>query len=346
MRCAVVAGILVLCVSVAGSETPPKPDFDRVDHAKPKKALAICPQFGSASEIKEIAKGLKQDDPVATIRAIDEWVRANFAYNAQHFDRWRSFKQMRKDGTYGGCADHAILFGHLTRAAGIPTVFVKSMDCFWIRAYAAGVRLPGWSGHCFLEVHVDGEWALLDASMMKLYRDYDPRIRILPGCRYAYDKGLDPYKLVKSVRWELWKRQTEAYFKDFDVTQLPVGEGEVLATQRASVAADGPYYKWLRKRCEALGLGSPGGFNSDFYNRLRRASGRLLIVTCVGDRLVFPDHIVKGYLPMTMEEIQAALEKEHFGSARGRAWDGTTVVLLYARDQASMRKAVDAFKFP
>ncbi len=346
MRFAVVVGVLALLVSAAWSETPPKPDFDRVDHSKPKKALALSSKFGSASEIKKIAKGLKADDPVETIRAVDAWIKANFAYNAEHFDRWRNFKQMRKDGTFGGCADHAVLFGHLTRAAGIPTVFVKTMDCFWIRAFAAGLLMPSWSGHCFLEVHIDGKWALLDASMMKLYRDYDPQTRILPGCRYAYDKGLEPYKLVKSVRWELWKRQTEAHFKDFDVTKLPVGDGEVLASQRAFVAADGPYYLWLRERCKALGLGAPGGFNNDFYNRLRRASGRLLVVTCVGERLVFPKQIAKGYLPMTMEQIQAALKDEPHGAARGRAWDGTTVVLLYARDQAAMRKAVDAFQFP
>jgi hypothetical protein len=55
-------------------------------------------------------------------------------------------------------------------------------------------------------------------------------MRILPGNRYAYDKGGDPFDLVLSSRWELWKKQTRAYFRYFDLSNLPVGQGRTLVS--------------------------------------------------------------------------------------------------------------------
>lgn len=80
----------------------------------------------------------------------------------------------------------------------------------------------------FLEVFVSGSWRLLDASAMKIYDDYEPAMRILPGDRYAYDKGYDPFLLVLSLDWGRWKQQTAAYFSKFDLAQLPVSGGRGL----------------------------------------------------------------------------------------------------------------------
>ena len=54
----------------------------------------------------------------------------------------------------------------------------------------------------FLEVFLGGKWQLLNASNLQLYDDYLPSTRILPGNRYAYDKGADPRELVLSPDWE------------------------------------------------------------------------------------------------------------------------------------------------
>jgi hypothetical protein len=65
----------------------------------------------------------------------------------------------------------------------------------------------------------------LDDTQLVLYDDYDPKSRILPGNRYAYDKGGDPYELILSARWEIWKKQVRANFSNFDLSKLPVGNG-------------------------------------------------------------------------------------------------------------------------
>ncbi len=69
---------------------------------------------------------------------------------------------------------------------------------------------------------------LLDDTQLVLYEDYNPKIRILPGNRYAYDKGEDPFDLILSSRWEFWKAQTRAFCRDFDLSRLPVGKGQAL----------------------------------------------------------------------------------------------------------------------
>ena len=65
---------------------------------------------------------------------------------------------------------------------------------------------------------------------MVLYADYDPKMTILPGNRYAYDKGGDPFDLVLSSRWTLWKKETRAFLRDFDLSKLPVGQGRRLVS--------------------------------------------------------------------------------------------------------------------
>ena len=105
---------------------------------------------------------------------------------------------------------------------------MKTLDAEWIRDYKALGKEGHWSGHVFLEIFIHGRWVLLDDTAMVLYDDYDPKMRILPGERYAYDKGGDPFDLVLSCRWELWKKETRAYFRDFDLSKLPVGKGRRL----------------------------------------------------------------------------------------------------------------------
>ena len=145
---------------------------------------------------------------------------------------WRDFDRLVRDGNYGGCADYSVVFGSLARACGIPTVWVKTLDADWIREYKTHGTEGTWSGHVFLEIFLHDRWLLLDDTQLVLYEEYDPKMRILPGNRYAYDKGGDPFDLVLSSRWELWKKETRAYFRDFDLSKLPVGKGKDLVHGR------------------------------------------------------------------------------------------------------------------
>ena len=61
---------------------------------------------------------------------------------------------------------------------------------------------------------------LAGASEGVIYPDYSPVARVLPGYRYAYDKGGDPYSLIMSMRGPMWREQTDAYFKSLDLRGL------------------------------------------------------------------------------------------------------------------------------
>jgi hypothetical protein len=208
-----------------GGDDVPAPSFDRIDYSNPRAYLFLNDHFGSRDLIMKAAEAIKGSTPEEKLSAIHRWINSRFAYKADYFDEWRTFDQMLIDGFYGGCAQYSVVFGALSRACGIPTVWVKTLDADWIREFRTRGTEGNWNGHVFLEIFIHDRWMLLDDTQLVLYENYDPKMRILPGSRYAYDKGGDPYELILSARWEIWKKQTRAYFSDFDLSKLPVGKG-------------------------------------------------------------------------------------------------------------------------
>ena len=227
-RIALVAFLVCTMISTAlAEEAPPAPSFDRVRYDRPDHSLELNPSLGSAERIRAAAAPLKRTTPEKTLAAIHKWVNAELKYDANAAYVYRDFDQACDAKLYGGCADYAVVFTALSRACGIPTVFVKTMDADWIREFRAGGKPSSWRGHVFLEVFVDGKWKLLEPGEPRIYEDYDPKTRrLLPGERWAYDKGADPKEIVLSLDWERWKIQTAAHFKDFDLAQLPPGVGD------------------------------------------------------------------------------------------------------------------------
>jgi hypothetical protein len=316
------------------------PSFDRIKYEKPEQYTELHKSLGDAARIREIAAPLKQKSATGTIREIGRWIGANLKENNDKAYKWRDVLEVIQDGEYGGCADHALVFGALARACGIPTVWVKTMDADWIHEFR---RNPDgfsgtWSGHVFLEVQMDGAWRLLEAQGLTIFDVYDPKARILPGPRYAYDKGGDPYELILSVRWEEWKAQTRAYFRAFDLKLLPPSGGRPL--NQIHIAANSPVWQMLHERCHRLGL-HPSSFNHQFEVRLRAAQGGHLVLTCVGETLVLPEKFHKSHSPLSPREIQEALKKASHGSARRTLDDGTRVVLIYGRTVNDLRAEVE-----
>ena len=130
--------------------------------------------------------------------------------------KWRNYDDVVCESCYGGCADQAIVCGVLLKSAGIPAVWVKTMDLDWIWDFKKKRKFKSWSGHVFLEVYLDDQWVLLDPGAAKTYENYSPKSRILPGNRLAYHKGNDPQAMVMSLQWEQWKDQTASYFDGLD----------------------------------------------------------------------------------------------------------------------------------
>jgi Transglutaminase-like superfamily len=316
--------------ALAGDEEPvPAPRFDRVDHARPADHLALSGQVADAARFRQLATQLRGEDDRATLVAIHRWIDRNLDQDEGVAGRWRSPDQMLRDRTYGSCADHAELFGTLARAAGIPTIWVKTMDEAWIRDALEGrTAARDYRGHVFLEVHLDGAWRLLDATEGRLWMRYDPATRWLPGHRLAYDKGDDPYDLVLSCRWELWKRQTDAWVAALDPALLPwSGADDLLGGWRVYVAGNQPLYPVAVTACRKLGFIVERSFNTAWDRILPLAHGHVLVVLCDQGAPVLPEPWRAALLPTDWKDVVA-----QGGFAVRKLDDGTRVLLVAASD--------------
>jgi hypothetical protein len=326
----------------AADERVPAPRFDRVNHARPDARLALSPEVGDERMIRSLAGQLKQEDPKATLAGIYQWMHKNLKYDKQAAYTWRTLADMLKARTYGGCADHAAVFGTLARAAGIPTIWVKTMDVAWIEAFRAGRSdVSSGSGHVFLEVWLDGRWALLDAQAMLLYRDYDVSARILPGNRFAYDKGDDPYPLVLSCRWDLWKAQTEIYFRTLDLGMIPYSDpADLLAPWRVWIAGNDPLYRYAQDACSRFGYHVARTFNRNWDTNLRAARGNVLMVTCDGTTPVLPRALWPTLLPPGWQAVVQESSLPEAGYLSHHLPDGTRVILVTGQDLTSIQVGV------
>ncbi len=211
---------MTTCAPVSNLPPPPPviatptPTFDAIDYAHPERYLTLHASLGDRAEIMHAAAEARElaADPA---RATIAWFDAHIHNDTEHPYVWRPFEVVVHDGYWMSCADRAVAIGTMLRAMAVPTVWVKSMDVSWIRK-----RDPTYRGHVYLEVFMDGAWRLLDPVTERVFKDYDTHARILPGRRFAYDKGGDPFALILSMRQLEWRAQTDAYFAHFDVDLL------------------------------------------------------------------------------------------------------------------------------
>src|SRR5215471_5646533 len=338
----------------ATGENIPAPDFNRVDYDHPDRYLAIEPTLGSAANIRKIASGLPGKTPKEKLTSIRQWMTTNLRDTGNPRRQWRTFDEIVNDGsTNSSSSEAALVYGALARAAGIPVVWVKTMDIAWIREF---VRNPNqattFRGYTFLEVFLDGKWRLLDASSSMFYEDYSPRARILPGNHWAYDKGGDPFTLILPSRGDVWNRQVAAHFGGFEVSQLPVGNGKSLAdelfaaqiaTQRTvHIVADAPVWGWVGDRMRVLGMqGRIWAFNMDYPKHLKAARGNWLILTAIGDSMTLPLEYRGEYSPASAEQIRQLLAQRASGRFDRHLDDGTIVILVCGRDLAALHEEID-----
>lgn len=197
-----------------------KPTLE-IDYAAPEKYLVMTESLGDHKVISELAATMKGETDLATVTKVLRWMHTNLRVNEELAYTWRNVDTVLKEMTYASCADEAIVAAALLRANGIPTILVKTMDADWIQQYKNGKKFSTWSGHVFLEIYMDGQWALLNPGAEMIYEDYNPNNTLLPDWRIAYHKGLDPKAMIMSLQWEEWMAQTREHFDAFDLAQLP-----------------------------------------------------------------------------------------------------------------------------
>jgi hypothetical protein len=333
---------VLFTAGAAAAEPIPKPDFDRVDYAHPERYLAIEPALGSRERATKIADAIGGRSSLEKLRGIHRWIVGHLGNEKEKPYRWRTLDQIVADGTTNGnCADTAVVFGVLARAIGIPTVWVKTMDVDWIWEFAKTPELVhSRRGHVFLELFLDGKWKLLDATNAILYDDYDTRAHVLPGNRWAYDKGGDPFAMLMSSHGDAWSRQTDDYFRGFDTSRLPVGAGRSLE-RTVHIVGDMQAARPIIEKCRSLGLQTISVFTLNHDHWLANARGNWLILPLIGDKVFLPERYWTDYSPAPLEAVKSAMRQRPSGHFDRALDDGTRVILIFARDTNSFQSEVD-----
>lgn len=299
--------LLVLVSSLPIFADVSQPTVDSIDYAKPEKYLAIPASLGDREQILKQAAELKGRDDRATIRNVLAWMDANLKCDPQRAYEWRDFDRVVDESCYASCADQGIVSGVLLKAAGIPTVWVKTMDVPWIWNFKNGRPFDSWSGHVFLEIHLNGKWMLLDPGAKLIYADYSPAMRTLPGNRFAYHKGDDPQQMVMSLQWEDWKKQTAEYFSELDASLLPVDtQSANSVVPRVYIIGNDPYYKVLTEMARRNGWAVQSSFNTDYEKRLPLAKGNTLLVETQQGTPTVPLDVLENVFPKASEGLKAA----------------------------------------
>jgi hypothetical protein len=284
-----------------------QPTVDSIDYSAPESYLEIAETLGDRERIMKQALKLKGRDDQATVRRVMEWMDTELSYDADKAYTWRNFDDVVREGCYGGCADQGIACGVLLKALGIPTVWVKTMDVSWIWDFKKGRPYKSWSGHVFLEIYLDGKWVLLDPGAKLIYPDYSPKARILPGNRFAYDKGSDPKQMIMSLQWEEWKAQTRSYFSQLDGSLLPIDTASsVSVVPQVYIIGNDPYYKVIAEMARSKGWSVQRSFNTDYENLLPLTKGQTLLIETHRGKPIISFDILHKVFPGAAEGLKSA----------------------------------------
>lgn len=147
----------------------------------------------SADEISQLAARLHAADPVATARAIYDWVRENLQYAGYLADDLGALYALRN--RRGDCTEYADLVVALARASAIPARMVGG----YVTERDAAPRPQDY--HNWAELYLDGAWCTVDAQkdswrppigryiVFRIYRD-TPTNRVGSAHRYVATPGL------------------------------------------------------------------------------------------------------------------------------------------------------------
>ena len=299
--------IVVFMVGLQALADASTPTTESIDYSAPERYLTIVATLGNRDAIQERASALKGNDDRATVRNVLKWMESHLDHDEEKAYEWRNFDNVVKERCYGGCADQGIVCGALLKAAGIPTIWVKTMDVPWIWDFKKGRTFKSWSGHVFLEIYLDHQWVLLDPGAKLFYDDYSPEMRILPGNRFAYHKGDDPKNMVMSLQWNEWKEQTRDYFTHLDPALLPVDpKSAVSLVPHVYIVGNDPYYKVLADMARRKGWSVRSTFNAEYDKLLPPTKGHVLLIETHDGEPIIPIATLETFYPGASSGLKSA----------------------------------------
>lgn len=195
--------------------------FKNADYADPAVFLQQGEQTRLTKEILAVAQLFNNCKDISTLQEIYQWMRSNLSSpTSDDADKFgRTAHEIINSRAATGCTDCGLVFAVLARAKGIPAVFVQSAKINWIKAVKKnGEKAGPVCGHILVEVHIKGQWCLVDSAYGVLYCDYDVGNFCLPGGYYVFAKSTEVWDTgVKNS--EENKRVMTRLFADFDVSQ-------------------------------------------------------------------------------------------------------------------------------
>lgn len=173
-----------------------------IDYDNPAKYLQPGSQSmltgANASVVKAELGALSPD--LAGAGAIAAWIRTSFRTEPTGGTTIgkTDVNTLVESRVLTGCHDGALILSSILRLYGIPAVMVDTAGIQWAEDFRAG-RARGFTGHVFVEAHIEGDWLLIECGSASYTADYDPgnpviAVPVMPDPKgyYALFKGVDP----------------------------------------------------------------------------------------------------------------------------------------------------------
>lgn len=190
--------------------------FKNVDYSEPGVFLQRGKQTDAVSErFKNMLSNINDKKDFTTLAEIYELIRKIPNGDGEKFGC--TVDEILSRNTLTGCTDYGLVFAALSRAKGIPTVFLQTARIDWIKDLR-GQRdnREMIRGHILIEVYIDGEWYLIDSTAGKLYLKYDKNNFSLDDGYYVFAKSLEIFDMGTKDERDNYQRMMDT-FKDFDM---------------------------------------------------------------------------------------------------------------------------------
>lgn len=190
--------------------------FNNVDYSKPEIYTISGEQTKITKEIQDIADKFNNNRDISTIKEIYQWMRKELKYGEGEKFR-RTSEEIFESRVVTGCTDNGLAFIALTRAKGIPSVFIQTGRIDWIEKLVKNSPDAGYiTGHILVEVFIDGKWYLVDSTSGKLFINYDRNNLSLCDGYYVFAKSIEVWDSGVKNESENHGAMT-LVFKNFDI---------------------------------------------------------------------------------------------------------------------------------
>jgi hypothetical protein len=190
--------------------------FKNADYSDPGVFLQNGKQTGATSDkFKKLLSNINDKRDMTTLAEIYKQISTIPNGDGEKFGC--TVDEILNRNTLTGCTDYGLVFAALSRAKGIPTVFLQTARIDWIKDLREQNSNKGMMrGHILVEVYINNSWYLIDSTSGKLYLNYDKNNFSLDDGYYVFAKSLEVFDMGTKDEMDNYQRMMDI-FKDFDM---------------------------------------------------------------------------------------------------------------------------------